>query len=37
MNIDDKWYRIDSTEVNNLREIYNKLSYDAKDIPYCNY
>ena len=37
MNIDNKWYKIDSEEVNNFKSIYNNLNYDENSIPYCNY
>lgn len=37
MNIDNKWYKIDSEEVNNFKSMYNDLNYDENSIPYCNY
>ena len=37
MNIDNKWYKIDSEEVNKFKSMYNDLNYDENSIPYCNY
>ena len=37
MNIDNKWYKINSEEVNNFKSMYNNLNYDENSIPYCNY
>ena len=37
MNIDNKWYKINSEEVNNFKDMYNDLNYDENSIPYCNY
>lgn len=37
LNIDNKWYKIDSEEVSNFKSIYNDLNYDENNIPYCNY
>lgn len=37
MNIDNKWYKINSEEVNNFKSMYNDLNYDENSIPYCNY
>lgn len=37
MNIDNKWYKIDSEEINNFKSIYNDLNYDENSIPYCDY
>lgn len=36
MNIDDKWYKISLEDNKKLKEIYNNLSYQEDDIPYCN-
>lgn len=37
LNIDNKWYKIDSEEVSNFKSMYNDLNYDENNIPYCNY
>lgn len=37
LNIDNKWYKIDSQEVSNFKSMYNDLNYDENNIPYCNY
>ena len=37
INIDEQWYKIDSYKVDNLISIYNNLSYEENDIPYCDY
>lgn len=37
MNIDNKWYKINSEEVNNFKDMYNDLNYDENSIPYCDY
>ena len=36
MNVDEEWYKIDSQNVEKLKDIYNKLNYEEKVIPYCN-
>ena len=33
MNIDNKWYKIDSEEVNSFKAMYNALNYDENSIP----
>ena len=33
MNIDNKWYKIDSKEVNSFKNMYNDLNYDENSIP----
>ena len=33
MNIDNKWYKIDSKEVNSFKNMYNALNYDENSIP----
>ena len=37
MSIDNKWYKINSEEVNNFKDMYNDLNYDENSIPYCDY
>lgn len=37
LNIDNKWYKIDSQEVSNFKSMYNDLNYDENNIPYFNY
>ena len=37
MNIDNKWYKVNSEEVNNFKYMYNDLNYDENSIPYCDY
>ena len=37
MNIDNKWYKINSEEINNFKDMYNDLNYDENSIPYCDY
>ena len=37
INIDNKWYKINSEEVSNFKSMYNDLNYDENNIPYCNY
>ena len=37
MNIDNKWYKINSEDVNEFKSMYNDLNYDENNIPYCNY
>lgn len=37
MNIDNRWYKINSEDVNNFKSMYNDLNYDENSIPYCNY
>lgn len=36
MNIDEEWYKIDSQEVEKLKDIYNELNYEEKNITYCD-
>lgn len=36
MNVDEEWYKIDSQEVEKLKDIYNELRYEEKNIPYCD-
>lgn len=33
MNIDNKWYKINSEEVNNFKDVYNNLNYNENSIP----
>ena len=37
MIIDDKWYKIDLNDNERLKNVYNDLNYNEKDIPYCDY
>lgn len=37
MNIDDKYYKISSEDINIFKDMYNNLNYDKNTIPYCNY
>lgn len=36
MNIDEEWYKIDLQEVKFLKDIYDSLAYEEKNIPYCD-
>lgn len=36
MNVDEEWYKIDSQDVEKLKDIYNELNYEEKNIPYCD-
>ena len=37
MIIDDKWYKIDLNDNERLKNVYNDLNYNEKDIAYCDY
>lgn len=37
MNIDNKWYKINSEEIDNFKYMYDDLNYDENSIPYCDY
>ena len=37
MIIDDKLYKIDLNDNERLKNVYNDLNYNEKDIPYCDY
>lgn len=36
MNVDEEWYKINSQQVEKLKDIYSELNYEEKVIPYCD-
>lgn len=36
MSVDDRWYKIDSVDVEKFKDIYEELNYTKVEIPYCN-
>lgn len=36
MNVDEEWYKIDSQDLEQLKDIYSELNYEEKNIPYCD-
>ena len=37
MNIDESWFKIDSQDIEKLKDMYNDLNYKEENIPYCDY